>query len=308
MAHQITVNSLPVGTVSVTFPDWFPRYATGAVVISDQHFSLLNPAWFTNANSMGVAILVDDGYVTEEGAHLLGIITTLPTGNVSITLPNWLPEYPTGKVFTAAPAPTLATGGTAGTTSYFYKVVARFSSGQAATGAEASITTGNATLSPTNYNTLSAYSVTGATGYDIYRGTAAGNENVKVNSTPVTTSTYNDTGGGTSAVVPASSYSYVTVTTDEFGKLPPSLFTVTNAWSEPIFVDAGPLATGAAETVSVISNLPAGTSYVELPTRRVITAGQSVVLSREDFSKMDPALFGSSNSFGKAVLVDGGTV
>jgi len=308
VAHQITVNALPTGTVSVTFPDWFPSGA-GTVVITDKEFSKLNPNWFTTSNSLGVAVLTDGGYVTEEGAHVLGIISALPSGNVGVTLPDWLPEAPSGRVYTPPSAPVVTPTGTAGTTSYFYKVVALFATGQSAASAEGSTTTGNATLSVTNYNALSGYTVSGATGYNVYRGVTAGYENTLVNATPITTSTYNDEGGGTTvSFVPSSSYSYVTVTTDEFGKLSPDLFTTANGLGKAVFVDGGVLATGAAHKVSVVNPLPAGTSEVNLPNHRVLRAGESAVISKEEYSKINPALFTSSNSFKTAILVDGGSV
>lgn len=74
----------------------------------------------------------------------------------------------------ATPAtPTITNVGTAGVTTQSYKVVAKsgFGSTLGATAASAagSTTTGNATLSTTNYNVVTWAAVTGAASYDIYR-------------------------------------------------------------------------------------------------------------------------------------------
>lgn len=110
--------------------------------------------------------------------------------------------------YTAPGAPTVTPTGTAGTTSYYYKVVARFSGGYSAAGSEGSTATGNATLSATNYNALSWTAVSGATGYDIYRGTSPGSENTLV-ATNVTGTTYNDQTSGVPQNPPSSSQSII---------------------------------------------------------------------------------------------------
>ena len=64
---------------------------------------------------------------------------------------------------------TVTPTGTTGATTYTYKLVALSGAGVTPAGAASSTTTGNATLSATNYNALSWTQVAGATGYRIYR-------------------------------------------------------------------------------------------------------------------------------------------
>jgi hypothetical protein len=88
----------------------------------------------------------------------------------------------------------LTVAGTAGATTYGYKVSALVGSRESLPCEEVSVTTGNATLGAVNYNTLTWASVLGATSYRIYRNTSGG--------TPATTGligtatgvTFNDTG------------------------------------------------------------------------------------------------------------------
>lgn len=87
-------------------------------------------------------------------------------------------------------APTVTPTGTAGTTHYGYRIAARSANGTTLAGTEGTTTTGNATLSGTNYNALSWTAVPGAVSYDIY-GRTTGAELFMVN---VTATTYNDTG------------------------------------------------------------------------------------------------------------------
>lgn len=94
----------------------------------------------------------------------------------------------------AAPsAPTVTVHGTAGSTTYSYVVVAVGQTGDGLESGATSVTTGNATLSGTNYNqitqpTLSAY----ATGWRVVR-TAGGTSQGDVSGVlPLTTTTFND--------------------------------------------------------------------------------------------------------------------
>lgn len=81
---------------------------------------------------------------------------------------------------------TSTTGGTglAATTQYFYKVTALNANGESVPSGEQSVTTG---AGSTNSNTVNWNSVAGATGYRVYRGTAAGAENVYYQVGAVTT-------------------------------------------------------------------------------------------------------------------------
>ena len=97
----------------------------------------------------------------------------------------------------AAPsAPTVTTSGTAGTTSYSYKITAVAPNGvYSAESTTGTVSTGNATLSGTNYNHIAWSAVTGAVSYVIDRTAAAG--------TPSTLGTI-----GTFSVTPGSSPTY----------------------------------------------------------------------------------------------------
>ncbi|MDB5181881.1 MAG: exported protein of unknown function, partial [Candidatus Saccharibacteria bacterium] len=102
-------------------------------------------------------------------------------------------------------APTLATAGTAGTTTYGYKVSALDGLGETLASTETTIATGNATLTATNRIAITWKSVGGAVQYKIYRTTSGG--------TPATTgliaiaagnaTTLNDTGLAASGAVAA---------------------------------------------------------------------------------------------------------
>jgi hypothetical protein len=109
-------------------------------------------------------------------------------------------------------SPTVTPTGTTGSTNYSYAIQAFNSSGQSSSSTPTQTTTGNATLSATNYNAISYSAVTGATGYNIYR-TAS-------NGTPSTTgligSVYN-----TPAATPVSASETGTTLTLTFSSIPP---------------------------------------------------------------------------------------
>lgn len=70
----------------------------------------------------------------------------------------------------SGPTPTITTSGTAGTSTWTYVIVPKDINGQAsAAGTAASTTTGNATLTGSNYNVISWPLVSGAYSYDVYR-------------------------------------------------------------------------------------------------------------------------------------------
>lgn len=104
------------------------------------------------------------------------------------------------RVMAPASAPTLVaatTGGTLATGTYYYKVTALDSAGESIASAEASV----AVTGPTGKVTVSWPAVSGATGYRIYRGTAAGAENVYYAPSGTATS-YVDTNGASTAGTP----------------------------------------------------------------------------------------------------------
>ncbi len=104
----------------------------------------------------------------------------------------------------------ITTAGTAGSTGYSYKVSSVTATGtENATAAAASTTTGNATLSTTNYNIVTFKVVPGAKTYNIYRTASSGTPGTtgligSVTATSSTTTlTFNDTGIAiTSATIP----------------------------------------------------------------------------------------------------------
>ena len=115
-------------------------------------------------------------------------------------------------------ATTSTTGGTLAAGTYYYVVTALTSSGQTTASNEESVTTTGTTSS----NTITWAAVTGASGYDVYRGTTAGGENVYYSVGNVTT--YVDTNAtSTSGTPPASNTSGVsypvgtTLTTVQIG-------------------------------------------------------------------------------------------
>ena len=125
------------------------------------------------------------------GSAVLTLASALDFKNgqgISITNAGPLPAISAPTSLTVTPT------GTAGTTSYTYAVAALDGKGGATAVFSASTTTGNATLSSTNYNALTVGAVTSATGYAWYRTSSGG--------TPSTTGfigttaglTLNDTG------------------------------------------------------------------------------------------------------------------
>lgn len=145
---------------------------------------------------------------TAGGAFLLSSpgLANLPAiaagDTVTATLdPDGINGAPETVDFTAHPSSNLAAPngltvtptGTAGTTTYGYRVSAIVGNGETVPCAEVTTTTGNAALTGVNYNALAWTAVTGATGYKIYGRTAAG----ELYMATVTTNSYNDTGVAT---------------------------------------------------------------------------------------------------------------
>lgn len=90
-----------------------------------------------------------------------------------------------------------AAGSLAANTTYFYVVTALNANGETIASNEQSITTG---AGATNENTVSWSSVTGATGYRVYRGTSAGGENVFY--APGLVTSFLDTGAASTGGMP----------------------------------------------------------------------------------------------------------
>ena len=75
---------------------------------------------------------------------------------------------------TTPAAPVVAPNTSGGATSWAYKIVALLGTGTTPASAATTLTTGQATLSSTVFNTITWTPVAGATGYQIWRTTAAG--------------------------------------------------------------------------------------------------------------------------------------
>lgn len=96
---------------------------------------------------------------------------------------------------------TSTTGGTLAAATYFYEVTAITPGGETTASNEKSqVTTGT-----TSSNTISWAAVPGATGYKVYRGTAAGGENVQYSVAGGGTTSFLDTGAAGTAATPAAS-------------------------------------------------------------------------------------------------------
>ncbi len=94
-------------------------------------------------------------------------------------------------------APVVTNAGTSGTTTYKYLIVATRNSIDYAVGAVGSTTTGHATLSVTNYNTLTWSVVADATGYKVYRVFGGSAQGLIKTITSGATVTYNDNAADT---------------------------------------------------------------------------------------------------------------
>ena len=126
------------------------------------------------------------------------------------------PGYHTITTVPTPAAPTITQAGTAGTTTYGYRVSAISGTGETIASTETTTATGNATLSGTNYNIVSWTPTAGAESYKVY-GRTAGAELLIAGTTGAVYNTalcsYNDTGAITPAgALPlANSTGYLTV-------------------------------------------------------------------------------------------------
>lgn len=123
------------------------------------------------------------------------------TGDPTYRLPIVLPNIIAGPALVAVPVLSLGATGTAGGTfaagAYFWKLTALNAAGETAGSVEVT-----ATLVLNGTQVLNWAAVPGATGYRVYRGVRAGEENALITTLGAVT-TYTDTGtAGTSAVLP----------------------------------------------------------------------------------------------------------
>lgn len=198
---------------------------TGGCLVAPKGTALPNdPLGRLIAAYLAVGYLTDSGVVKTEKRNT-GVVYAWGGDTIAVTKKGYdvqikvgLAEYlnPTVKalVYGAAnvttlnptavlPVPELTLGATAGTGgtftagATFWKITAINASGESMPSNEVT-----ATLTATSTQVLNWGAVTGATGYKVYRGTAAGQENVLV-TTLGTVTTYTDTGtAGTASTLP----------------------------------------------------------------------------------------------------------
>lgn len=161
--------------------------------------------------------LVDDAYPNNwllyadnaaATARIHALILADINNQTYLNNPNGVLAFAMGLTQLATPAtPVITNAGTAGVTSYSYKIVARSGvgaiMGTTPASAAGSTTTGNGTLTVTNYNIVTFASVAGASSYDVYRtagGATQGRIGTVVQSissvtgVQVTSYAFNDTG------------------------------------------------------------------------------------------------------------------
>jgi hypothetical protein len=132
---------------------------------------------------------------------LAGDGTTAPTANTTGIL--YAPVLGNYLVLTTPVNVVVTPKGTAGATSYSYKVVARSAVGTTAASTAGSTTTGNATLSTTNFNAVTWNAVPGAVSYDVYRTVGAATQGLIANVLSSAALLLNDTGiAGDSSTAP----------------------------------------------------------------------------------------------------------
>lgn len=174
-------------------------------------------------------------------------------------------------------APAVSPQGTAGTTSYTYYVIAKDRNGKRTTASAAgSTTTGNATLSATNFNRISWTAVPGAVSYDVLKG----NTSTLLGSTPDTQ--INDTGQGTTTYTPPTrnETADLTVGGEVSGRL-----------------DATQVNRGTLADARLSANVPlrnAGNTFTARQTVERITVGDSLFAGRVAGEAFDRVIIDSS--------------
>lgn len=104
-------------------------------------------------------------------------------------------------------APVVTHGGTLGSTTYGYQIVAVNSRGETDASVEGTSDYGHAVLSATNFNLVTWAPVTGATRYKVYRTTGGGSVPVLIATVPANTLLYMDIGTAGTAETPPSTNS-----------------------------------------------------------------------------------------------------
>jgi hypothetical protein len=147
--------------------------------------------------AVGGAVLYE---LTNSGGFIARPTTTLTTPAAPV-----ITNSPLTPALTVPVAPTVTHGGALGSTTYGYKITATNALGETAASGEGLGTSGNATLSGTDWNIISWPAVEGCTGYKVYRTTGgATTPPVRIATLASTTLVFHDTGfPGTSATPPA---------------------------------------------------------------------------------------------------------
>lgn len=176
--------------------------STGNATLDTTNYNIVN--WDPVTGATGYKV-----YRTTGGSsppRLIGVTAA------SVTIMN-----DTGSAGTAATPPSSnTTAGTAGSTTYGYKVVATLGTSVTAASGEGVTLTGQATLDDDNYNIVTWPAVTNAGGYKVYRTTgnsAAGVTPPRLIATlPSTTLSFNDTGEDGTSETPSASNTTGTAT------------------------------------------------------------------------------------------------
>lgn len=181
---------------SVQYPMQFTASGavTGTVTLTPNEGTVITPGTpLTSANlnniENGIAN-IDQNYLNRNGDTMTGKfgLNTAPSYGL-----HQLGGSHRLQALATPSAPTVAPQGTAGTTSYTYYVVAKDAQGfQTLVSPVGTTTTGNATLSASNYNKISWTAVPGAVYYDVLKGTTG-----TALATGLTATTVNDTGQAT---------------------------------------------------------------------------------------------------------------
>ena len=220
--------------------------------------------------------------------------------------------------FGAPAAPTISNQGSAGSTSYSYKVVALASGPTGQTkrtpaSSATTTTTGNATLDGTNFNRITWSAPTGAvnvTGYEVYR-TAGGATQGKIGAVAAGVTTLDDTGlAGDSATAPTINYTQMTTASmviQSSGAV--NILTVTAKYPGDLGNSIVITISAADDGVSSHFNLRAqlGTEVEDYRNCYVLSGAGNVVLGSQTNSKLLAALAAVTANLGASTRPVNGT-
>lgn len=251
---------------------------------------------FAGGNVIGTNIYNGNGgTINAGGAHYAP--TAVPVSN-SPALSSVPGQLNTNGIATAqlasGPTPTITTSGTAGAATWSYVIAPKDINGQAsAAGSAGSTTTGNATLSGSNFNVAAWTIVNGAYSYDVYR-TAVG-------SSPTTTGFI---GNVLSTATPSGNGSMFLNDTALAGNgaAPPSVNTTGSAsFAGPVTVPPAASGTTGGQSVGYFINT-ASPKYGTVPDAHTLEDGAmtsgSAVLT-------DASGFYTAGDVGKTIIVNG---